>query len=752
MGQRSSLDRLVSKVNEPAVSVAGIPGASPDQQMLAACPALRTELRLSLRKQNRRIIGIIEDPVRGRFFQVGGREYHFIKLLNGKRTVAEAIELLQRQNGNVSFDEPTARQVCNWLVQMNLLNTNAVCNGIDRLFSAAKGRKTQKLLGLLNPVSFRLDLFNPDKLLKRITPMLGWIFSWQILLVWLASGGIAISMVLDNYAGFSNSAVGFLAPDRWLWLLLIWIVLKFVHEAGHGIACKRFGGEVPRCGVMFLLLAPLAFVDVTSSWRMTSSWRRMVVAAAGMYVELFLAFIAVFVWSSSLDTTIRDIAYNVIVMAGISTVLFNANPLIRFDGYYILSDVTGIVNLYSKGQSWIGNRFRHWVFGFPFDNNVCPAGEMRLVGIYGVCSFVWRILLCASLLLAASTMFGGLGLLFAAAGAIFWVAMPIWYSMQRIQMTARQTPVNWRRFLIASTASVLLTFACFVWIQAPAITSVPAIVQFRDERILRAAADGFVQDVFVRDGQQVAEGQLLMRLVNPDLQQGLVDLQRSLQAAEVQIRIHRQRNEIALQQSEQAKIDSLTMQINEKQSQLNEMEILAPLDGVVFARGIDNTQGSFVKRGDPLMNCADPRDKKVLLSIDQQQAESVRENLGRQVKILFANSPVVLTTIYSIDPQASDVPTELALTAALGGELPVRPVSDPNSSKDASGHYRLITPRFDAECKMPCGSESSYVVGQRGVALVRGRNLSLGGYFVHCCQQWIRTKLQAANANSHSGG
>lgn len=736
----------MSNVENTAVSTNGVPGESPEQQMLASRLALRSELRLSLRKQSRKIIGVIEDPVRGRYFQVGPREYHFLKLLNGKRTVAEAIELLHKQQGNAAFDVSTAKQVCAWLIQMNLLNTNAMRNGIDRLFSAARGRKTQKLLGLLNPVSFRLELFNPDKLLKWITPMLGWIFSWQVMLVWLACGGIAWSMVMDNYAEFSASATGFLAPDRWLWLLLIWVVLKFVHEAAHGVACKRYGGEVPRCGVLLLLLAPLAFVDVTSSWRMTSSWRRMVVAAAGMYVELFLAFIAVFVWSSSLDTTIRDIAYNVIVMAGISTVLFNANPLIRCDGYYILSDVTGIVNLYSKGQAWLGNRFRHLVFGFPYDDNVCPANEKRLVATYGICSFFWRIFPSASLLLAACTLLGGFGILLAAIGAIFWVAMPIWNSFKRIRLSSRQTPINWRRFSIAATVGVLAAFACFVWIQAPAITSVPAIVQFRDERIMRAATDGFVEEVFVRNGQQVAEGQLLMRLNNPELKQELVDLQRSQQASMVQMRMHRQRKEIALLQSEQTRFDSLTQQIHEKESQLAQMEIIAPLDGVVLARGIENKQGSFVKRGEVLLSCANPGDKKVLLSIDQQQAESVRENLGRPVKILFANSPVLMTKICSVDPRASDVPTELALTAALEGELPVRPVADQNQLSDGAPHYRLITPRFDAECMMPSDAESSFVVGQRGVAQVRGRNLSLGGYFVHCCQKWIRTKLQTANA------
>jgi putative peptide zinc metalloprotease protein len=732
-----------SPANGPAIAT---PAA--DRQLLATPLALRSELRLNLRKQNRRIVGVIEDPVRGRFFQVGSNEYHFMRLLDGKRPVSEVLELLQRQMGNTSLDEVHARQICNWLAQMNLLNAPCARSGVGRLFTAARGRKTQKLMGFLNPISCRLELFNPDRMLTKLTPWLGWIFSWQILLVWLVTGAVAFSIVLDNYSAFSSAAVGFLAPDRWLWLLLIWVVLKFVHEAAHGIACKRFGGEVPRAGLLFLLLAPLAFVDVTSSWRMTSTRQRMVVASAGMYVEMFLAFIAVFVWNSSLDTTFRDLAYNIIVMAGISTVLFNANPLIRFDGYYILSDLTGIVNLYSKGQAWLGNRFRHLVFGFPRDDSICPRSELRLVRVYAVCSFFWRTTLSISLLLAASAMLGGFGLLFAAVGAVFWIGLPFWNHLKRLQFTASQYPVNWKRFLAAATVTVLFVLACFVWIQAPAITSVPALVQYRDEHIARAVADGFIHQVLVEDGQQVTCGQLLVRLVNPDMQQELVDLQRSLDAAEVQERIHRQRQEIALQQAEQATVESLRQQILEQQAQLAAMEIRAPLNGIVLARGIESRQGSFVKRGEIVLRCVDPDAKKVLLSIDQQQAESVRGKPGQTVRLLFPGSPVVATRIRMLDPRATDIPSELALTAAEGGPLPVRPVQEAASATDASTRYRLIAPRFDAECDVPFQSASMVSSGQRGVALVRGRNLSLGGYVVHCCQQWIRKKLESANARA----
>ncbi len=743
MGQRPPLADLVTAMQHSHSGPAPSPVAD-DQQWLTARPALRRELRMSMRKQNRRLVAVIEDPVRGRFFQVGNNEYHFISQLNGMTTIADAIRQVSQRRGIEGFDETMAREICNWLAQMNLLSSGGRGTS-DRLAQAAHGKRAQQLMGWLNPVSFRVELLNPDKWLGRLTPRLGWMFSWPVAIVWSLLGLVSAALIHENYRQFCDSAVGILSPDRWLWLLVIWVLLKIVHETAHGVACKRFGGAVPRAGLLFLLLAPLAFVDVTSSWRMASRWRRMIVAAAGMYIELLVAFIAVLVWATTPDGWTRDLAYNVVVMAGISTILFNANPLIRFDGYYLFSDAVGIVNLYGKGQAWLGDRMRHFIFGFPRDPHVCPPGERRIVALYGICSFVWRILLSASLLLAASTLLGGAGLVLAAMGSFFWVVMPVVQSLRRVRLHAARHSVRPLRLAVVTTATTLLLLASFLWIEAPATTSVPAIVQFRDERVLRAAADGFVSQVAVRDGQSVVAGQLLVQLNNPDLQQELVALQRARDASRVQIRIHRQRREIALQQSEQARLESLERQIQEKQVQLGHMEIRAPVDSVVFARGIENLEGSFVRQGDIILRCAHPDHKQVLVSIDQQQVQSVRSRIREPVRLVFSGCPVMATRLRTIDPRATDIPPDLSLTAVAGGPLRVRSGGQANEQDEENHNYRLLAPRFSGHCDLPPGTARTLAVGQRGTALVYGRTISLGGYVVSGCQQWIRKKLHAAN-------
>lgn len=718
---------------------AGGPAAQPaDDRIMQSRPELRSELRISLRNQNRRVVAIIEDPVRNRFFQTGNAEYHFLKLLDGTRTVEQALDTLRKKAGRASFDEARAKQACLWLGQMNLLKTLPGQTGTARLCEAARQRHRNRMVGWFNPVCLRMELGNPDRWLAKLLPWTKWLFTWPALFAWLGTGFISTFIVFENSAKFAESASGFLAPDRWFWLLLIWVLLKIIHEAGHGLACKRFGGDVPRCGVLFMLFAPLAWVDVTSSWRMASKWKRIAVAGAGIYVEMFIAFIAVFFWHLSDNPILRDFAYNIMVMAGVSTLLFNANPLIRFDGYYILSDLTGLANLFGKGQKWISGRVFSFVFGTPLARDIFPPNEMRLVALYGIGSLVWRILLLAGLLLAASVMFNGAGLILAAVGAWFWVGQPVWRSLRNLRRSLRSTPVNRKRAATVLGFACALMAGCFLWLQAPAHCRVPAIVQFGEEHILRAAADGFVTEILAEDGAVVSAGSLVCRMSNPDLEQELEELENSLRCSEIRIRMYAQGKDIAKQQSEQTRADSIAKQIVEKKEQLGGMEVRAPIDGVIFARNLGHLRGRYLKQGDAIAVCADPGRKKVLLSIDQQQIDALRAQMSMPVYLLLPGHSEIDIHLQLIQPSATDVPRDLALTAAADGPLAVRPATAGNASDSG---YRYLAPRFEAECELPTELAGQIPVGQRGTALVRGRKLSLGGYWVKGIQDWVRQKL-----------
>ncbi len=193
----------------------------------------------------------------------------------------------------------------------------------------------------------------------------------------------------------------------------------------HGLACARYGGRVRQAGVILVLFVPMAYVDVTSSWRFSSTWQRIVVATAGMYVELMVAAVAALIWSVSSPGAVSDLCFNVLFMAAVSTLLFNANPLMRFDGYYMLSDLVGLPNLASLGRTAVTDLARHGLLGVPSRGLPLTARAHFFVTAYGLAAWCWSLLVAAGLIMGAALLFHGAGIVLAAAGVVLWWGLPL---------------------------------------------------------------------------------------------------------------------------------------------------------------------------------------------------------------------------------------------------------------------------------------------------------------------------------------
>jgi putative peptide zinc metalloprotease protein len=286
----------------------------------------------------------IEDPLRSKFYLVGVPEFTFISLLDGRTSIAGALSAAAQQLGQQALVEQEALAICQWLLDSQLAQTDDSAMA-SRLCESAEKNAERRLLGHINPLMIKIPLLNPDRLLAAIGPRLSWLLSPGFFFVWMAACLYAVYLVAVGWNHLAVSAAVILDRENWLRLAVVWVLLKLLHELAHALVCKKYGGTVPAAGVVFLFFAPLAFVDVTSSWRFRSKWHRMATAAAGMYVELFAAAIAVIYWSNSMPGLGHYLALNVAVMAGFSTLFFNGNPLVRFDGYYILSDLLEIQSL-----------------------------------------------------------------------------------------------------------------------------------------------------------------------------------------------------------------------------------------------------------------------------------------------------------------------------------------------------------------------------------------------------------------------
>ena len=727
-------------------SSAGI--ASPAETTLKLVFSIRKCLKFSTRFENGESFVSVEDPVRSKHYRIGLAEYRFIAKINGERSNANIFELLKNETGAQQGQQQASNelpqdqivQIANWLLAMNLVTVNQSDNSL-RLNAMAQQIERAKMKSWLNPISIRFSLFNPNRFLKSIQPATEWLFSSWFFVLWVMIGVYSLVMLVDNWQRVYASSANVLSSGSWIWLLITWFVLKVVHESAHGIACRKYGGEVPEFGVVFILFAPMAFVNVTSMWRFVNRWQRMVVSAAGMYVEFLVAFLAIIVWSQT-DGVVASIAFSVMVMSSVTTILFNANPLMRFDGYFLLSDLLAIPNLYGKGGQWFSETTKQLFFGVPKQTQF-HANERVPVAIYGALAFVWRILIGLGLIIAASVLLQGAGLVLSGIGVVTWFALPILRQIVSLTDSNGQVKINKIRTAVSVACLVGFVVAGVYVFQAPATKSAPAIVQLHNESVIRSDASGFVTAIHVAEGQTVAKGDLLIELENPELANELVELTRLREEAKIQSRIHQQQGNQAMVQAETQRVYGLTDQIIEKQSATKGLQVLATDDGVIVQRQLANRLGSFVEQGDELLTVAKLDSKEVVVSVDQSEYDATVWTTGKQLRLMFPGKAVVNATLVSINPRASQSPTFPSLTATQGGSLPVRTLVK-SPSDDNELNFELLSPRFDVTVSLPGDLGDQVLAGQRGYAYFESTEQSLASYLYLAACHWLESQIEMA--------
>ena len=312
----------------------------------------------------------------------------------------------------------------------------------------------------MHPFWIKVPLFCPDDWLDWSRPFLSRFYSGLALAVWLLVCLWAVGVLYVDWQRFSAASAGVLAATNWWSLAAAWFVLKLGHEISHAAVCKKYGGTVREVGLIFILFAPVAYVDVTSCWRFASKWQRIHTAAAGMYGELFLAALAVIGWSCAESAVAQHLLYNVAFMASLTTLLFNANPLMRFDGYYLLADLADVPNLYSQGTLWVRSVATRLFFGAARPARLESGWRGAFVRGYGLAAMIWRVLVSVSLTLAATTLFQGWGIVLAAGAVALWFAKPLHHVANELHRRRQSQPFATLRFVGVSVALAGLLVAC----------------------------------------------------------------------------------------------------------------------------------------------------------------------------------------------------------------------------------------------------------------------------------------------------
>ena len=708
------------------------------RDLSSARPRLIDEIVVIPQHYGHRTLFHLEVPSKSRFYRVGEAEYTFLSLLDGNTTIAGAVTETARVLGRDALTQQEGFAVCRWLIERGMVDMGfgTVGDSIDLDGSA----QLKKIAAGMNPLWIKKKIGNPDKLLTTLHNWFGWVHSPLAIVVWFIVVAAAVGTLLGNANQFAAAPQGLLSQSNWLWLVVSWLVLKVIHELGHGLAAKRYGGKVPEAGVAFVLLIPMAYVDVTSSYRFRSRWHRIHTALAGMYVELFMAAIATIAWPLVESQEVRSQLYNVMFTASVSTVFFNANALMRFDGYFVLADLLNIPNLYTDAQQYTSGIWKRVLLGEPRRKIEWRGWKAWTVRIYGVLAAVWRVLVSASLAIAASVMFHGAGIVLSVIALAGWLFVPV-MQIARGKFQGNATFGSRSRGLVVGTAVIAAIVAGAWFIPWPGDRTVPAIVQFEPLSVMRAESAGFIDQVLVKDGQQVEAGQILVRLRNDELNVQREELEFEIARSAASQRVFQQQNAIASVQIEQRNQLEKQRQLDERNQQLAALEIRAPHTGRVLARDLTSRLNTYVDVGDPILEVANDAEKEIQISIPQPDIDAYRDSLREPVHVYLPGVDDFEARLSRVDPRALRAPKHQAFCVPNGGPISVV-IS--GSSEEGGTEYEYVTPRFLGHVALPDELSPQLRSGQSGYISLPTNDISLGRGVYRLVATWVEEKTREA--------
>lgn len=542
---------------------------------------------------------VLEDPFNNQFFRVRPVAWGFLARLTPDRTVESVWQECFEERPD---EAPGQEEVIRLLAQLynaNLLHSS-LAPDTAKLFERYRKRKQRETRAYLKNIMFaRIPLLDPDNFLKSIMPISKICFSWFGTIVWLAVVIGALKVAADRFPELKTQGQGVLATGNLIWLYVSLVLIKTLHEFGHAAACRRYGGEVHTMGVMFLLFTPIPYMDATSSWAFRSRWQRAVVGGAGMVVEIFIAAIATFVWANTGEGVVNSIAYNMMFIASVSTVLFNANPLLRFDGYYIMSDLLDIPNLHQRGSALIRHLWESRVFGVTDTHNPSRSRRERAwLGTFAVTSNIYRVFVFAAILLFVADQFLILGVLMVVMCVISWVFIPLGKLVVYLASSPKLERTRPRALMIVAGLIAALVVLLDV-IPFPHRFRSPGVVQAVQSSVIVPQTNGILVEILASNGSMVQAGQPLFRLVNRELEIQIQSAGAELaQSRAMELRaLDRLTADLKPIATRIEAVTELLGMLHDRQAALL---VTAPHAGDWIAPELDDLEGSWIVRGTPV--------------------------------------------------------------------------------------------------------------------------------------------------------
>lgn len=742
---------------------------------------LRSDVRFERQSYHGEISWVAKDPVALRYFRLREEEYAVLQMLDGKTTLDKIKNDIEREFAPLVVEHSELQSLIGSFHQFGLVLSNTEGQG-EQLFKRRSEMIRRKWLGRLASLLWiKLPGIDPERFLAWGYPKVRWFFTrWCM----TCCGILALSALLlvlihiDEFYAKLPGFYQFFSMQNAFMMMIALAFAKILHEFGHGFSCKHFGGECHEIGVLFLVFTPCLFCDTSDSWMLRNKWHRAAIGAAGMYVEVVLASISTFVWWYTQPGMVHYLALNVMFISSVSTVIFNANPLLRYDGYYILADIWEVPNLAQKSRGALMGILQEQCLGMPWRNEWDLSPRRRYsFALYAMASVFYRWFIMIFILWFLSEVFEPYGLqvighFLIAMSLITLIVMPLWKTFKFFRVPGRIRQVKKVRLAItvATVCGVILAVAL---VPVPHHVMTTLVIQPRDAERVYVNVPGVLGKVDVKSdeaagidcveieesdeidleaGDYVNANQPLVKLTNLEIDLEIVNLKGERDRLEIHLKTLRLRQEDKEAESQirqnEAALLSLKERLQRRLEDQDRLTLKAPIDGYILpppetpapsttdlnlpvwsGTPLDKKNlGCWLETGTPFCLIGDPDRLEAVLVIDQSDIEFVRQDQTVQIKLDEYPTRTIrgkINEIAKIDLKVA--PRELSNKS--GGELSTE-TDKGGAERPMSASYQALVPieNFDRQL----------LSGYRGRARIHTGNRTLGQMLVRYLLETLR--------------
>ena len=616
---------------------------------------VRPDLQITPQRYEGRTFYVVKDPVSLRYYRFKEQEHFLLSLMDGKHTLDESQKAFEARFRPDRLTLEDLEHFGQQLLTAGLVQNETPQAGTLLFERRKKRRRTEMLQTLTNILYIKIPVIDPDRILKKMLVYLHWMFTWWFLTLSVMFLGAAMSLVLTHFDTFVSRLPSYQEFFSFKTAIYLWFalgVVKIIHEFGHGLSCKAFGGEVHEMGFLILCFSPAMYCNVSDAWTLPNKWRRIIIGGAGIYVELMIAALATFIWwYTPSQPFINNLSLSLMIVCSVSTVVFNDNPLMRYDGYYVLADWLEIPNLRERANRYIQSIAMEKGLGIEVQPEPYMELSRRILFVtYAVISWVYKWVVTFFILHFIANflkpykleVISQLLAVFSLGSMFGW---PLFRLFKNIAKRGRLPDMKASRAWVSASllAGVALAFL-FMPLPVSRVRS-PAVVQFQPEYVTNVfpPVEGVLKKIHVREGEYVAEDRIIAEFSNLDIETRLDQANNAIKNKSDLIDLYTRQLNAAIDPKDKQQISAAKVKADGDrriarqkkimaENELAQLVIRAPRSGVIVGLPHLDEVGKKWDREQGVAFCSigDRTKLRVLAPIFTGDYELIRENLHRQ--------------------------------------------------------------------------------------------------------------------------